>query len=84
MQHLFRGWLTWLLPTFDVPIGSPLNEYYLTGAVYTREFANGKALVNPTQSSQAVNLDTPYKTIDGRIVSNITVEGHMDIILLRS
>ena len=32
-------------------LGSPISAYYSFGLVYTRDFVNGKVLVNPTTSS---------------------------------
>ena len=68
---------------FDVSLGSPVNEYYLIGSVYARDFAYGKVLVNPTTSLYTVYLDSEYKTLDGQIVSSITLAAHTAIILLR-
>ena len=70
-------------PEFHVPLGSPTNQYYLVGSVYARDFADGKVLVNPTQSSYTVHLDSEYETLDGKTVSNVTLDTHSGIILLR-
>lgn len=68
---------------FDVPLGSPINDYYLLASVYLRDFENGKVLVNPTTSFYTVDLDSEYKTLDGQIVSSVTLDAHSGIILLR-
>ena len=70
-------------PEFDVSLGSPVSEYYLVNSTYTRDFIKGKVLVNPTTSPYTVNLNSEYKTIDGKIVSNITLDAHSGAILLR-
>jgi hypothetical protein len=70
-------------PEFDVSLGSPVNEYYLIGSVYARDFADGKVLVNPTTSIYTVDLDSEYKTLDGQTVFNVTMNAHSGTILLR-
>jgi len=70
-------------PEFDVSLGSPINDYYLFDSVYSRDFINGKVLVNPTTSSYNVLLDQDYKTLDGQTVSSVTLDGHTGTILLR-
>ena len=70
-------------PEFDVPLGSPINDYYLLASVYSRDFENGKVLVNPTTSSYTVDLDSEYKTLDGQTVSNVTLDAHSGVILFR-
>ena len=69
---------------FDVPLGSPLNTYYSMDSVYSRDFSNGKVLVNPATSSHTVNLGGEYKTLDGQTVSSVTLDDHSGIILLNS
>jgi len=68
---------------FDVSLGSHLNEYYNIGLVYARDFEGGKVLVNPTTSFYTVDLGAEYKTLDGEIISNVMLDGHSGIILLR-
>lgn len=69
-------------PEFDVLLGSPMNEYYSLGSVYSRDFERGKVLVNPTQSSHAIDLESEFKTMDGQTVSSVTLSAHSGIILL--
>ena len=71
-------------PEFDVSLGSPVNEYYLIGSVYARDFADGKVLVNPTSLSSVVYLDGEYKTLDGQIVLNVILDAHSGTILLKT
>ena len=71
-------------PEFDVSLGSPVSEYYLVNSTYTRDFTKGKILVNPTTSPYTVHLDSEYKTlVDGQTVSNVTLDAHSGIILLK-
>jgi len=69
---------------FDVPLGYPINDYYSIGNIYARDFLNGKVLVNPTLSSSTLLLEENFKTLDGQVVSNITLGSHSGIILLRA
>jgi hypothetical protein len=69
-------------PEFDVSLGSPINDYYLFDSVYSRDFVNGKVLVNPTTSFYTISLGQNYKTLDGKTVSSITLDDHMGVILL--
>lgn len=70
-------------PEFDVSLGSPLNDYYSVGSVYARDFADGKVLVNPKTSIDAVDLGSEYKTLDGQTVTTITLNAKSGIILLK-
>ena len=64
-------------------LGSPINDYYLFDSVFSRDFVNGKVLVNPTTSSYTVSLGQNYKTLDGKTVSSVTLDDHTGVILLR-
>ncbi len=68
---------------FDVSLGSPINDYYLLASVHSRDFEKGKVLVNPATSPFTVSLDGEYKTLIGQAVSNVTLEPHSGIILLK-
>jgi hypothetical protein len=74
-----------LQPLFNVDIGVPENEYYVIANthVYARAFSNVKVLVNPTSDSYVVDLQGEFKTLDGKIVSKITIDNHTGIVLLR-
>lgn len=74
----------WLYSEYDdaKKLDRPINDYYLFGSVYSRDFINGKVLVNPTSTSYTVSLEKNYRTLDGQTVSNITLEDHTGIILL--
>jgi len=73
-------------PEFDEAraLGSPTGYFYQFGSVYARDFNNGKVLVNPGTSSLTVDLGGEYKTLDGQIVSNVTLDAHSGIILLKT
>jgi hypothetical protein len=70
-------------PEFDAPLGFPVNQYYSVGSVYARDFRKGMVLVNPTTSPYTVDLDSEYKTLDGQVVLNFTLDAHSGIVLLR-
>jgi len=70
-------------PEFNISLGSPINDYYLLASVFSRDFERGKVLVNPTSSSHTVDLDSEYKTLDGQTASNVTLDAHSGIVLLR-
>jgi len=64
-------------------LGSPVNDYFVSGSVYVRDFENGKVLVNPASSSYTVSLGENYKTLGGQTVSSVTLDGHTGVILLK-
>jgi hypothetical protein len=70
-------------PEFDVSLGSPVDEYYLVDLIYVRDFEEGKVLVNPTQSAHTIYLDEDYETLDGEVVSSVTLAAKTGTILLR-
>jgi len=70
----------------SVDMGNPLGDYYKINqtSVYTRDFVNGKLLVNPTDVSQTVTLDGSYTAFDGNIVSSLlTLNSHTGVILFK-
>jgi hypothetical protein len=70
---------------YNIDLGYPLEDYYrIEGThVYTRDFSKVKALVNPTNSIYTVPLGKNYKTLEGQIVSSITMNNHTGEILLK-
>jgi hypothetical protein len=61
--------------------------------VWRRDFAGGVVLLNATNSPQTVGLGAPFQKIqgsqdrrvnDGRIVSQVTLQPHDGLILLRT
>ncbi len=91
-NNLAVGWnwdadfLEFMDKLHKIEVGFPENDYYtIEGThVYTRDFSKVKVLVNPTDYSYTINLDSSYKTLDGRIVSSITMINHTGEILLKT
>jgi hypothetical protein len=73
-------------PVFDAAkaLGHPVNNYYSYQSVYARDFQNGKVLVNPSDSTYTVSLNQNYKTLDGHVVTGVTLNGHTGAILLEN
>jgi len=73
-------------PLFDIGIGAPLNDYYVVAGthVYGRDFDNVKVLVNPTDTPYSIDLQNTFKTVDGGIISRITIEDYTGIVLIRT
>jgi hypothetical protein len=63
-------------------LGPPTNDYYSYYSVYARDFENGKVLVNPSTSSYIISLGQNYRTLDGQVISSVTLDNHTGIILL--
>jgi len=70
-------------PLFNIDVGKPLNPYYMVEGthVYARDYTRIKVLVNPTDQPYTVILDKDYKTLDGQIVSSVSVQPHNGVIL---
>jgi len=49
--------------------------------VYARDFENGKVLVNTTYGRCTIDLDKPYKTLEGEIVNSVNIGPHEGVIL---
>jgi len=76
----------WLHPEYERvgELGDPIGKYYSEGSIYFRDFENGKVIVNPSSGTPLpINLDQNYKTLDGKIVSKVTLDDHSGIILLK-
>jgi hypothetical protein len=72
---------------FDINVGEPLGSYYMISGshVYTRDYSKAKVLVNPTDTTYAVNLNGNYKNLDGSpATSPLTVSPHAGIVLERT
>lgn len=70
-------------PELNVSLGYPVNNYYSVTSVFSRDFERGRVLVNPTQSSYSVNLGGTYKTLEGQLFDEVTLNAHSGMILLR-
>lgn len=68
---------------FSIQLGLPLGQYYDQGSVYTRDFTEGKVIVNPTTTTQTIQLEWEYTTLLGEKISSITLNDHSGIILLK-
>lgn len=73
-------------PLYDVEVGTSLNDYHIIESthVYARDFSNVKVLVNPTPNPYVIDLQETFKTLDGEIVTEVTVEDHTGLILIKS
>ncbi|MDX6324714.1 MAG: hypothetical protein QOK15_1068 [Nocardioidaceae bacterium] len=52
-------------------IGQPTAAYAKVGGVYQRPYSNGRVLVNPTGTTQTVQLGHSYKTTSGNWVTSV-------------
>ncbi len=64
---------TWWYDEYDVKLGNPISEAHTVGGstqvkedVWRREYENGLALVNSSDSSRVVNLGEDYEKIIGK------------------
>lgn len=57
----------------SIDIGQPLGAYAKVGGVYRRDFTGGLALVNPTKKTYMVALGASYVTLDGTVVTSVTL-----------
>jgi len=71
---------------FKIDVGYPTGNYYMINGthVYARDYSKVKVLVNPTNTSYTVSLDTNYTDASGTPVSSpFTLEPHIGIVLRR-
>jgi hypothetical protein len=71
---------TWF-PEYGYQIGQPTGSYSQTQGVYERAFTNGLALVNPTGSTQRVNLGGTYSGSGLSNVSTVTMAPQTGLVL---
>ncbi len=66
-------------------IGAPRAVYYKQDNLYQRDFANGKVIVNPSDTgrSYTISLGNCYLTPDGRTVNKITLAPKTGTVLTR-
>jgi hypothetical protein len=66
-------------------IGQPVAAYYKLNNVYQRDFTDGKALVNPTDTGQTFNvaLGGSYRTFDGQVITSISLPPKTGTILTK-
>jgi hypothetical protein len=60
-------------PWWRLALGSPTARYAKVGGVYQRPFANGKVLVNPTDSSVRVELGGTFVDLRGNRMTSVTM-----------
>jgi hypothetical protein len=77
-----RAWFSFSYEPKDAKVGRRFNRIFLgaaTGAyakvngVYQRTFTGGRALVNPTNSTFAIQLGGTYSTLEGALVTSVTL-----------
>lgn len=82
----------WHYDEYDAYIGSAKEDPQEEDGVWTREFTNGKVIVNPTSSEQTIKLGGEFEKIhgeqdtdfnDGSIISRITLDSEDGAILVR-
>lgn len=68
-----------------IDVGYPIEDYRKRedSQVFEREYSNVKVLVNPTYVTYTVHLDDVYRTLDGQVMSQITITPHTGLILLK-
>lgn len=60
-------------PWWATDLGAPAGPYARYGNVYSRSFAKGVVVVNPTTSPVTVKLDRTYRMLGGTSASSLTV-----------
>ncbi len=70
-------------PEALVDLGSPVERYAMLGSgVASRKFTKGRVLVNPTTGSHTILLDAPMRTIEGALLSEVTLaSGRAEILI---
>jgi len=79
------GGLRWR-PEWDTKIGKPLGAYQkLANQIHSRDFSNGKVLVNPNNKTISVPLSGQYKDWKGnRVGSSIKMPAYSGVLLLKN
>jgi hypothetical protein len=88
-----RGYYQWgpwgtdeqapIFPEMNVNLGAPLREASSNGAVYQRDFARGKVVVNASDRLHAIELGSPFRLPNGPTVSRITLKPWTAAILIK-
>ncbi len=82
----------WYYDEYDAYIGSAKEDAQEDDGIWSREFTNGKVVVNPTDSEQTIKLNGEFEKIhgtqdtdfnDGSIVSRITLDSEDGAVLVR-
>ncbi len=69
---------------YSAPVGAPAGAFYRVGEVYRRDFTNGTVLVNPSASTQLVDLGYTSYRLNGRDVSKLYVRSMNSVVLLKT
>jgi hypothetical protein len=69
-------------PWNDLALGGASGPYAKTSGVYQRSFSAGRVLVNPTTASVTVALGGTFRTLEGEIVTSVTLPPNSGKILL--
>jgi hypothetical protein len=71
-------------PEALVDLGSPVDPYEIRpDGVAEREFSHGRVLVNPTSGQITIDLGEPMRTIEGDLVTTVTLASGRAEILIR-
>ncbi|HYO00105.1 MAG TPA: putative glycoside hydrolase, partial [Actinomycetota bacterium] len=72
------------MPLWSTLVGSPLGNYFvLPGGAYQRSFANGISVVNPSLSPVTLTLAGTYRTLQGELVTSLTLQPNQGDVLIR-
>lgn len=68
----------------NIEIGVPTESYHIVEGthVYERDFTRVKVLVNPSSDPYVVSLEKAYETLEGEVVSSVTVNPHTGTVLI--
>jgi hypothetical protein len=71
-------------PIMDTDIGLPSGAYYQTQDVHSRDFTNGKVLLNPSSNTYVVsNLVGDFTYLSGQSAASITLAPYSGEILIK-
>ena len=72
-------------PEWDVDLGAPVEDYHARAGtpLYEREYSRGLVIINPSSESVQINLGSEYKSPEGVITDNVTLDSHEGEILLK-
>jgi hypothetical protein len=72
-------------PGYDIDLGAPLGARTMNGAIFQRDFQNGRVLVNQPRSSQTtVQLGGTFLRVDGTSVTSVTLGAAQGVVLRRA
>ncbi len=71
-------------PLWSTNVGDPLGDYFeLAGGAYQRNFGNGISVVNPGLNVVTVPLDGVYRSLEGSLVTSVTLVPNQGDVLVR-